>query len=304
MDSPQEEDLFDQIDWDSFLDQLPDQTLQLDDDPPVAPTADHHHNRSPNSVLSEIENLLFADDDVQHSSSDTDYDKLLADILVDEPLPPPPPRGESDDGSSPSDGGDSDKDRVVAVTREEEDEDATVADDESLSKKQKRQMRNRDAAVKSRERKKLYVKDLEIKSRYYEGECRRLGHLLQCCYAENHALRLCLQSRGAAFGAPMTMQESAVLLLGMSSELRNFYRIPAAGFPAVVHGHHVPTQSTPDAVVNRSTSKRKHGTEERSKKGGSKRTRNLDHIETFCLHHQRVGSLQFLYLWFCLMLLD
>lgn len=71
--------------------------------------------------------------------------------------------------------------------------------------------------MRSRERKKLYVKDLEMKSRYYEGECRRLQHLLQCCYAENHALRLCLQSR-AAFGAPVTMQESAVLLLGKACD--------------------------------------------------------------------------------------
>lgn len=84
-----------------------------------------------------------------------------------------------------------------------------------------RQMRNRDAAVKSRERKKVYVKNLETKSRYFEGECRRLEHLLQCCYAENHALRLCLQSRGG-FGAPMTMQESAVLLLGKACNCKSY----------------------------------------------------------------------------------
>jgi hypothetical protein len=85
-----------------------------------------------------------------------------------------------------------------------------------------RQMRNRDAAVKSRERKKMYVKNLETKSRYFEGECRRLEHLLQCCYAENHALRFCLQSRGA-FGAPMTMQESAVLLLGKACNFKSYF---------------------------------------------------------------------------------
>jgi hypothetical protein len=61
----------------------------------------------------------------------------------------------------------------------------------------------------------MYVRDLETKSRYLEGECRRLGRLLQCCYAENQALRLSLQSVNA-FGAPMTKQESAVLLLGMN----------------------------------------------------------------------------------------
>ena len=61
----------------------------------------------------------------------------------------------------------------------------------------------------------MYVRDLELKSRYLEGECRRLGHLLQCCYAENHALRLSLHS-GSAFGASATKQESAVLFLGMN----------------------------------------------------------------------------------------
>ena len=58
----------------------------------------------------------------------------------------------------------------------------------------------------------MYVRDLELKSRYLEGECRRLGHLLQCCYAENQALRLSLHS-GSAFGASATKQESAVLFL-------------------------------------------------------------------------------------------
>ncbi|GJR77058.1 ethanolamine-phosphate cytidylyltransferase-like protein [Tanacetum coccineum] len=36
------------------------------------------------------------------------------------------------------------------------------------------QLRNKDAALRSRERKKLYVKELEMKSKYYEEECRRL----------------------------------------------------------------------------------------------------------------------------------
>lgn len=77
-----------------------------------------------------------------------------------------------------------------------------------------RQERNRDAAVRSRERKKLYVKDLEMKSRYFEGECKRLGMMLNCVLAENQALRLSLHST-KAFDASMTKQESAVLLLGM-----------------------------------------------------------------------------------------
>lgn len=162
------------------------------------------------SPLSEIENLLMSDaEGIASSSSDSDYHKFLEDILLD-PIP------QSDDqGFVPSD-----EARVDPVTPQEPSSDEARVDPvtpqevppEPVSKKQIRQMRNRDAAVKSRERKKMYVKNLETKSRYFEGECRRLEHLLQCCYAENHALRLCLQSRGG-FGAPMTMQESAVLLL-------------------------------------------------------------------------------------------
>ncbi|KAJ1435966.1 Basic-leucine zipper domain [Sesbania bispinosa] len=189
-----------QLDWEAFFDKLPEfevDDILLEDESPVA-VAD---GPSPDPILSEIENLLMADTDAGNGevlpgtpSSESDYDKLLAEILVE-------PRPDSEEGSVPSD-----KERVDPVTPEE-------AADEPMSKKIKRQMRNRDAAVRSRERKKMYVKNLEMKSRYYEGECKRLAHLLQCCYAENHALRLCLQSRGA-FGAPVTMQESAVLLLG------------------------------------------------------------------------------------------
>ncbi|CAI9777123.1 unnamed protein product [Fraxinus pennsylvanica] len=86
-----------------------------------------------------------------------------------------------------------------------------VDDDDPIAKKKKRQIRNRDAAVKSRERKKMYVRDLEMKSKYYEAECKRLGMLLQCCLAENQTLRLSLHNK--AFDASVTRQESAVLLL-------------------------------------------------------------------------------------------
>lgn len=75
-----------------------------------------------------------------------------------------------------------------------------------------RQLRNKDAAARSRERRKMYVKELEMKSKYLEGECGRLGRLVQCFLAENHALRLSLQNGSACASAK---QESAVLLLGM-----------------------------------------------------------------------------------------
>lgn len=60
----------------------------------------------------------------------------------------------------------------------------------------------------------MYVKDLEMKSRYLESECRKLGRLLHCVLAENQSLRFSLQ-KGNAYGASLTKQESAVLLLGM-----------------------------------------------------------------------------------------
>ncbi|CAN6237419.1 unnamed protein product [Urochloa humidicola] len=73
-----------------------------------------------------------------------------------------------------------------------------------------RRMRNRDSAMKSRERKKLYVKDLEMKSKFLEAECGRLSYALQCCAAENMALRQSLL-KDRPVVAPTAMQESAVL---------------------------------------------------------------------------------------------
>ncbi|KAL1330309.1 hypothetical protein HN51_047510 [Arachis hypogaea] len=192
------EDPLSDFDCDAFLEQLLDP--HVDDI--------FHEKEVPSAVagggvLSEIENLLMADDEDDGAvipatpSLESDYDKLLAEILVE-------PHGDSDDGSTPSIE-DPDKVRADAAGPKE-------VGIEPVSKKLLRKMRNRDAAARSRERKTKYVKDLEMKSRYYEGECRRLGHLLQCCYAENHALRLCLQARGA-LNASMTKQESAVLLL-------------------------------------------------------------------------------------------
>ncbi|KAL6562969.1 hypothetical protein OROHE_005556 [Orobanche hederae] len=94
--------------------------------------------------------------------------------------------------------------------------DGTVEDDDDsddpAAKQRKRKLRNKDAAMRSRERKKLYVHDLEMKSKFYEAECRRLGHLLQCCVAENQALRFSLHN-SKVFDASVSRQESAVLLL-------------------------------------------------------------------------------------------
>ncbi|ERN11513.1 hypothetical protein AMTRI_Chr03g43910 [Amborella trichopoda] len=99
----------------------------------------------------------------------------------------------------------------VAEEKEEEKE----GDEDHLSKKRKRQIRNRDSALRSRERRKEFVKDLEIKSKYLEAECRRLQNLLGFCYAENNALRLHIQKRNneVAAGLVRAKQESAVLPL-------------------------------------------------------------------------------------------
>ncbi|KAK3422241.1 hypothetical protein EUGRSUZ_G02751 [Eucalyptus grandis] len=72
-----------------------------------------------------------------------------------------------------------------------------------------RQLRNRDATVRSRERKKAYIRDLEVKSKYLEGKCRRLGRLLQCVMAENQAMRFSLENN--VCGTSVAKQESAVL---------------------------------------------------------------------------------------------
>ncbi|KAG8070131.1 hypothetical protein GUJ93_ZPchr0006g45005 [Zizania palustris] len=79
------------------------------------------------------------------------------------------------------------------------------------NKKRTRLMRNRDSAMKSRERKKMYVKDLEMKSKYLEAECQRLRYTLHCCASENVALRQCfLKDRPVS--APTAKQGSAVPL--------------------------------------------------------------------------------------------
>lgn len=75
-------------------------------------------------------------------------------------------------------------------------------------------MRNRDSALRSRERKKVYVKELEMKSKYLEGECKRLEYALSCCVMENQILYQRLQHKGKAFDVSSTKQESAVLPLG------------------------------------------------------------------------------------------
>ncbi|XVF83015.1 hypothetical protein PTKIN_Ptkin16aG0098300 [Pterospermum kingtungense] len=159
---------------------------QSPDDEPVA-----------SSWIWEIEKVLMKDDDFDDRvQTQPVSDEFLADLLVD----------------SPPSGTDEAIDDSAAAFNEQNQTHNNIDNYDPVAKKLKRQLRNRDAAVRSRERKKTYVKDLEMKSRYLEDECRRLSRLLQCFIAENQALRLTLQ-KGCAFDASSAKQESAVLLL-------------------------------------------------------------------------------------------
>ncbi|XP_021909722.1 bZIP transcription factor 60-like [Carica papaya] len=160
-------------------------------------------NPSPESVSSkicEIKSLLmnedYSNDELPQEENQQFCCDFLADILVKSPV--------QCSGSV--------EDLVDAPI----DKETNIHDEFDLIS---RQLRNRNAALRSRERKKMYVRDLEMKSKYLEGECRRLGRLLQCFDAENQALRLSLHNGGSAFGTSWAKQESAVLLLGMNPGL-------------------------------------------------------------------------------------
>ncbi|KAK9073652.1 hypothetical protein SSX86_006246 [Deinandra increscens subsp. villosa] len=184
-----------QSDWDHLFD--------LDDPSFIFPTSSPNH-QSPLSV-DDIEQLLFNDDDQPPTDDALNCDQFLHDILLDSPL-----EGEkSGEVVDFSDSAEDQKNESAAADENEKEN----SEHDPLAKKRKRQLRNRDAAVRSRERKKLHVKDLEMKSRYYEGECKRLGSLLQWYMAENQALRFSLHSSSSSSNASMTKQESAVLLL-------------------------------------------------------------------------------------------
>lgn len=219
---------------------------------PSAAASQYDHDFS---NIRQIEHFLLDEDDIidMYPEEEGEEDRLtaslgfLSDILLDSPLPShsSSPDNPSPEIDFPYSNHNSDSDARVDAKDVQQSPDlighqdllppATIShppqeekegneecqlnnnsdDADPTSKKRKRQLRNRDAAVRSRERKKMYIKDLEIKSRYYEAECRRLGMLLQCYLAENHALRLSLNTTTTtqSFDASTTKQESAVLFL-------------------------------------------------------------------------------------------
>ncbi|XP_050235431.1 bZIP transcription factor 60 [Mercurialis annua] len=198
-----------EIDWGCIFDELPSLATESSSSPEDVLTSS---SDSLSTWIGQVESMLMNDNDNLEAADaeppNQNCDEFLADLSV------------ADDAhvallhkdSSVSDGPyETDKEGEKIVDDGKVDNDSEDPDG-PISKKLRRQLRNRDAAVRSRERKKMYVKDLEMKSRYMEGECRRLGRLLQCVIAENQALRLGLHS-GNAYGVTSTKQESAVLLL-------------------------------------------------------------------------------------------
>ncbi|XWS75221.1 hypothetical protein CRYUN_Cryun01aG0067000 [Craigia yunnanensis] len=194
-----------EINWDSLLLDLdfPDfgnileNELEQVTQTPPQPLSTQNTDEEPvvSSWIGEIEKVLMEDDHFDDRvETQSISDDFLADLLVD----------------SPSSGSDEAIDDDAF--HKESQTHININNDDPVAKKQRRLLRNRDAAVRSRERKKMYVKDLEMKSRYLEGECRRLNRMLQCFIAENQALRLTLH-KGCAFDASSAKQESAVLLL-------------------------------------------------------------------------------------------
>ncbi|GJU32806.1 hypothetical protein Tco_1176395 [Tanacetum coccineum] len=100
-------------------------------------------------------------------------------------------------------------------------------------------------ALRSLERKKSYVKELERKSRYYEEECRRLESVLQCFMAENQAPRFSLHSSTLTSNTTSITKHKSQSLLGFADFVAIF---PAVGFPATVDGRSLsaarPSKST------------------------------------------------------------
>ncbi|KAF8014982.1 hypothetical protein BT93_H0700 [Corymbia citriodora subsp. variegata] len=208
------DDLVSEFDFQSLFDESsPDAASLLD--------ASDVNASSPGSLSSwigEIESMLMKDDEevVAVEPSQEVFDRFFADLLVNSSDGGPAEATEaasdkesnSSDGGGGCSGGERGEKPVAGDSELSEDAD----DDDPVSKKRRRQLRNKDAAARSRERKRSYVKELEMKSKYLEGECRRLGRLLQCFVADNQALRLNLEN-GSAYGAIVAKQESAVLLL-------------------------------------------------------------------------------------------
>ncbi|XP_066376537.1 bZIP transcription factor 50-like [Miscanthus floridulus] len=213
-------DLFPDIDLDALLASFSGEPAAVSDLIVPSPPATAAHDAeagSPESVtsrasppgevaLSEIERFLMQEGEAEGELGG-EVEGMSVDQFFDALYDGGEGKDEGEAGASTD--ADSGRDEVVEVVTPEA-ETVEVDGDDPVSKKKMRQMRNRDSAMKSRERKKSYIKDLETKSKYLEAECRRLSYALQCYAAENMALRQSLL-KDRPVGAPTAMQESAVL---------------------------------------------------------------------------------------------
>ncbi|XP_010478987.1 PREDICTED: bZIP transcription factor 60 [Camelina sativa] len=226
------------------FDLLIDDDLFFDFDPSIvidSPPAEDFFRSSPDSWIGEIESKLMSDENQEEEESLLELDhesvsEFIADLLVDYPISDSGTvdlvtvqaaagkestdllveKKSNDSGSEVQDDDSGKESTDLLVEKKANDSGSEVQDDDddAGAKKRRRRVRNRDAAVRSRERKKEYVQDLEKKSKYLERECLRLGRMLECFVAENQSLRYCLQKGGSGNNTPMmTRQESAVLLL-------------------------------------------------------------------------------------------
>ncbi|CAD5314674.1 unnamed protein product [Arabidopsis thaliana] len=164
------------------IDLLGDEDFFFDFDPSIvidSLPAEDFLQSSPDSWIGEIENQLMNDENHQEESfvelDQQSVSDFIADLLVDYPT--------SDSGSvnlaadkvltvdSPAAADDSGKENSdLVVEKKSNDSGSEIhddadeeGDDDAVAKKRRRRVRNRDAAVRSRERKKEYVQDLEKK---------------------------------------------------------------------------------------------------------------------------------------------
>jgi len=219
------------------LDDLPfEEDFFFDFDPSLvteSPLAEDFVRASP-EMIGEIENQLMSDE-IQEEQNFVELDdqsvlEFISELFVDCPTSDSGTVELATDkvnaGKEPETSDDSGKKNVyIFVESKSNDSGSEIQDDEgkveseiegiddAVAKKRRRRVRNRDAAVRSRERKKEYVQDLEKKSKYLERECLRLGRMLDCVVAENQSLRLCMQKGNGNYTSMSTKQESAVLSL-------------------------------------------------------------------------------------------
>ncbi|XP_058073347.1 bZIP transcription factor 50 [Magnolia sinica] len=216
-DQDQDQGIPRELDWENLLESIPDSIdlfadfLDLLAEPCVEESTKESSNPSPvhvSSCINDVEQFLLEDNEEIAENRDF-YNDFFSDILLDVPSD-----ARSDDdvalnGENPSQEANSVEEKEE-MEKSDFSEEKIVAEDDQMNKKRKRQMRNRDSAMKSRERKKLYVRDLELKSRYLEAECKRLEYALRCCVAENQILHQRLHNE-KGLGVSVTKQESAVL---------------------------------------------------------------------------------------------